>query len=374
VARSRSASAFVLSCVLALGATACGVQPAPVAAPAQPKAEVVGEFVNGAEAPVLGAPSALHLYLRTDRSLVAVDLDTGHISTAEVDASYQVAMRAVPGGAYVAMNAGYLSVASDLTIRARATSGWPDMLAAASTWSATLSKGSITLDEIALAGATGRTSTLLLDNDGLNAWEDFDVAGVIGNEVVLGSHGRIILVDLDAHIGRLWAVGSILAVGGGRIAWTECSTATSCQVHAGTSASPRAATLESTGLIDATCGPYVEGTITGLCPIAISANGRVLVGRDGSSTSLATLSLWDLGTGERRSFEWPGSKREPMIDTHEAFGVAGVAMSPDGSWLFAMQKSGRITAVEAATDRVVEFDVFKPLDDSENVIDAFAVS
>jgi hypothetical protein len=70
---------------------------------------------------------------------------------------------------------------------------------------------------------------------------------------------------------------------------------------------------------------------------------------------------------------WPTSKVAPQLNTDQRYGVDGVAMSPDGAWMFAMQDTGRMTALEVATRRVVEFDVFKPLAKAEGFIDTFAV-
>lgn len=133
--------------------------------------------------------------------------------------------------------------------------------------------------------------------------DDVHAAGVIGDELVLGARGHVVLVDLATGSTRAWADGALVGVGGDRIVWRGCDAARSCATYAGTAVDPRAVRLETDAQISAICGGGFEG----------------------------------------------------------------------GAWLFGVQTTGRVTAVERATGRVVELDVIRPVEDAQGLVTASTV-
>ena len=146
--------------------------------------------------------------------------------------------------------------------------------------------------------------------------------------------------------------------------WRECVTATDCQIYAGTATNPRPTTLEN---LTAYCGLFYEGSTLRPCRHAISANGRYLLAQPvprGGGDQQLTVDVWDLDTRQRHDLTWPTAKFEPTVNGGYN---RGVVFSPDGSWLFALQPTGRITAVQWATSRTIEFDVVTPLTQPVNI-------
>ena len=86
--------------------------------------------------------------------------------------------------------------------------------------------------------------------------------------------------------------------------------------------------------------------------------------REEEADEQLTVDVWDLDTGQRHDLTWPTAKFEPTVNGGYN---RGVVFSPDGSWLFALQPTGRITAVQWATSRTIEFDVVTPLTQPVNI-------
>ena len=391
--RSRSAeSSLALVVVFAAALTSCSsVDSTTVTAGAPARqqattttrpANAAAEVVNGREGPVLGSLNGWTLYLSAGNKLFAADLDTGRIRSVQLEAPaaprdptglWQI--MTVSGGIFASGYRHVLIADRNLT----RTVSVPDrdtyggfIKSTASIW---ITHGDrpaspdLVIDELDRTGSIARSFRLHLDNSGIDAYADFQPAGIIGTELVFEARGRIILIDINSNQARTWAIGSVAAVGGGRIVWRECLAARTCQTYGGTGANPKAVKL---GNVFANCGPLNEGTLISLCPIAITANGRYVLGEDldldWSLRPPKHLELWDLDTGAHTAIEWPTSKLEPLVGNSYASGVKGVWPSPDGSWLFAIQETGRVTAYQVATGQVVEFDVVEPLTKPENPI------
>jgi hypothetical protein len=230
-------------------------------------------------------------------------------------------------------------------------------------WSVAVDVAAFDVTALAGDGSALRSRRLALEGVGAWAWEDFEPVGVVGDELVLDARGRIVLVDVVSGASRLYAEGEVLAVGGDRVVWTECAAFDSCVAFAGTRDDLRSVRL--TGPVTRPSCAVIEGVRPPYCAVAIAANGSAMV--------LGPGLVLDLRTGERQLVSWPSSLLEPGLNTGEEFGVGGVALSPDGSWLFGVQTNGRVTAVERATGRTVEFDVIRPVDEAEGLVTAFAV-
>ena len=230
-------------------------------------------------------------------------------------------------------------------------------------WSVAIDGAAIEVAALAGDGSVLRSRRVAFEGVGAWALEDFDPVGMVGDELVLDARGRVVLVDMVSGAARLYAEGEVLAVGGDRVVWTECVAFDSCVAFAGTRDDPRAVRLA--GPVTRPSCALIEGVRPPYCAIAIAANGSAMV--------LGRGLVLDLRTGERQLLDWPSPSLEPGLNTGEEFGVGGVVLSPDGSWLFGVQTNGRITAVERLTGRVVEFDVIVPVDKAEGLVTAFTV-
>ncbi|MEO8696082.1 MAG: hypothetical protein ABI658_21370 [Acidimicrobiales bacterium] len=344
-------------------------------------ASAAGEFVSGRPGSVLGSQTGWTVYLSAGDTLFAADLDTGRIRSLQLDASAPREpaglwlMLTVPGALFASGYRNALVANRDLSQRTlvRDRSFYGTFPAATGTIWVPHTEGptspDLIVDELDRSGNIARSFRLHLDNSGIDASSDFHLAGIVGSEFVFEAQGRIILIDIDSQHARTWAIGAVVAVGGGRVVWRECTAATTCQTYGGTSANPKAVKL---GNVFANCGPLNEGIVVSLCPIAITANGRYVLGEDldvdWTLRSPEYIDLWDLDTGTHTAIKWPTAKLEPIVGNGYASGVKGVWPSPDGCWLFALQETGRVTAYQVATGQVVEFDVIEPLSNPENKI------
>ncbi len=375
--RSRWASAVAVF----LLATSCGsdVAVAPIAAPTIAVAEAAGEFVSGTEGPVLGTPTGLHFALVAGGSIFDVDLDTGRIRGARLPVNTQVhRMFATTDGLFVGgfptSGGGHVAIATrELDGFADTTLAYLSFLTGGTAWQVTSEKGTIDAREIDHRAGARRARSVAIENDRQAPFEDFEAAGVVGNELVLDARGHIVLVDVITGASRNWANGSVISVGGDRVVWRACTDDRTCATYVGTAANPRLLRLVIDGAVRAVCDGGYEGGTFVLCPIAISADGATMIGDESGAYVANRVTVWDLATGARQRIDWPTTRLQPRINTAEAFGVGGVVASPNGAWLFAVQTIGRVTAVERTTGRVVEFDVIKPVAKAEDLVTDFAI-
>lgn len=334
---------------------------------AGPSAEAVGEFVDGSPSPVLGEQRGWAFWMVAGDTVFVADLDDGRIASRVLDS------RPRPGVMFPTTDGVFVGgvpswgrssfVRRDLSVVTSLGDRRVEFPGRSVAWSLAIDGAAIDVAALTGEGSVLRSGRIAFEGVGAWALEDFDPAGMVGDELVLDARGRIVLVDLVSGAARLYAEGEVLAVGGGRVVWTECVAFDSCVAFAGTRDDARAVRLS--GRVTRPSCAVIEGVRPPYCAVAIAANGSAMV--------LGPGLVLDLRTGERQLLDWPSPVLEPGMNTGEEFGVGGVVLSPDGSWLFGVQTNGRVTAVERATGRAVEFDVIVPVDKAEGLVTAFAV-